>query len=467
MKNRILIIGYFLLFITYSFRSNSQDLDSSIHLPKNEFFRSFIEKGNNGITLKIPDSKKLTTINTPVLKTKWVYLLKNQKGAFLVFDGSSRVYKYLIANDSTYRFDRIDQVENINYNINAHYFSFKNELYNYGGYGFWKSNGLLRKFNVKNKEWDIVPLNQEIHSDQEFSSNWMSPVNQNVFILFEHKVNEGIKQSDKLANRPQPHTYQLDLNTKKVEYNGKINEVLIPVFLKSNKLHTHEGIILARVDQSYYVKPDENKLYIIEDESIIQSLGRLEWNTLYFFSDQHFHYWDFEKNKYDSIDIRNIKLKPVGKIWAADYSMYYFVAAVLMLVMIIVVLWRLFNKKKTTIVLPATTPVEKGNVIQVPLTSETEIALIKLLIEKTQLQEFASSNEINYIIGCKDKNVGLQKKMRSDIINSINTKYKAFSKTDQNLIESKRTELDKRYFHYHITDDQLEKAKVFIELTAV
>lgn len=455
-------LGCMLLCLVYSFNSIALDQDSIIQFPKNRFFKSYFENNQVMGTIRLGNLSKIISLQNPILTHKYGFLIKTKTTILFCFDGASRVYAFTGQTDSAYIFSRLDQVENINYNINAYIFSYKNQLYNFGGYGFWKSNGLLRKYNSLNKEWDIVPLNKEIPCDQEFQSIWQAPEEENVYILFEHTVNEGIKSKEKNPNAPVGNVFTLNLTSQNVEQKGKLNELLVPIFLKSNVVHTNEGIIIIRSASSYYLKPKENQIYSIEDASINQSLGRLEWNCVHYFGNQMFYYWNIENNKFDSIDIAHLKLKSIGKIWQTDYSYYY--ASTLLLILIIIVVLAIKRKKKKTIT--PLNPKANDQIIQVPFLSETEISLIKWLIEKTEQHAFASATEINYIIGCKDKNVGLQKKMRSDIINSINAKYKAFSKTDQPFIESRRTDFDKRYFHYHITEDQLEKAKVFIALTA-
>ena len=56
--------------------------------------------------------------------------------------------------------------------------------------------------------------------------------------------------------------------------------------------------------------------------------------------------------------------------------------------------------------------------------TEGELALISLLVTKSKKNKTAVISEINYVLGIKDKNTGLQKKVRSDTINSINEKFK-------------------------------------------
>jgi len=308
-------------------------------------------------------------------------------------------------------------------------------------------------------------LNKEILCDSEKKNIWYRQNDSLLYIIADRPVNEGIINKEKNANHFTPNAYRLNLSTKHVEKLGVLNDLVIPSILISNRLHTDEGILLVKVPNSYYIKPKENKLYQVDEASIIQTLGRLEWECLVYYNQGKFHFWDLNKNVIDSIDIKNIKLEPIGNVWNTDWADYYLVGGALLFLIGGLVLGFSYSSKKKNII-SIYGEEGKTNIVSVPILSETEISLIRLLVDKSEQKEFASSNEINYIIGCKDKNVGLQKKMRSDIINSINTKYKAFSKTNQNLIESKRTEFDKRYFHYHITEDQLEKARIFLELTA-
>lgn len=88
--------------------------------------------------------------------------------------------------------------------------------------------------------------------------------------------------------------------------------------------------------------------------------------------------------------------------------------------------------------------------------SDIEISLLKLLLEKANNNERADINEVNYVLGVKYKNTGLQKKVRSDTFSSINEKFKYISKSDDSLIQSIRSEIDKRYFEYYIEKRNIE-----------
>jgi CRISPR/Cas system-associated endonuclease/helicase Cas3 len=94
--------------------------------------------------------------------------------------------------------------------------------------------------------------------------------------------------------------------------------------------------------------------------------------------------------------------------------------------------------------------------------SETEKTLINLLISKSTKNRTISIEEINYVLGVKDKNTGLQKKVRSDTFNDINEKFRFLTQIDQVLIQSKRSEEDKRYFEYYINQENIHILQQFI-----
>lgn len=102
----------------------------------------------NCITL--PESKKL--------QAKGQILIRTPKHLYLYFAGTGWLYQLKQEKDSLLVFQRIDKTENINYNIDAVVFANGENLYNLGGYGFWKSNGTLRKFNFTDHEWDVEPV---------------------------------------------------------------------------------------------------------------------------------------------------------------------------------------------------------------------------------------------------------------------------------------------------------------------
>ena len=96
-----------------------------------------------------------------------------------------------------------------------------------------------------------------------------------------------------------------------------------------------------------------------------------------------------------------------------------------------------------------------------------EAALLKLLIAKSEQKEYSTIDEINYVLGLRDKNLGIQKKVRSDLINGLNQKYSLVMKDEEHLISSIRSEEDKRYFEYFIVPEKLPVIRGILQSKAV
>ena len=95
--------------------------------------------------------------------------------------------------------------------------------------------------------------------------------------------------------------------------------------------------------------------------------------------------------------------------------------------------------------------------------TETEISLIQLLLNAYSAKQNVEISEINRVLGIKDKNVGLQKKVRSDVINAINDKYIFINQGENNLIASVRKEDDKRFYEYFIVPTEVKTVQKLIE----
>jgi hypothetical protein len=92
-----------------------------------------------------------------------------------------------------------------------------------------------------------------------------------------------------------------------------------------------------------------------------------------------------------------------------------------------------------------------------------ELNLIELLLEENKKGNKVEIHQMNHVLGIKDKNIGLQKKVRSDVINSINDKYQFITQADILLISSVRKVDDKRFFEYFITESEVNNIQRIIK----
>ncbi len=449
MNKRSVLVFLVLLFTNSAW---SQFADSILTAEKSDYIdRLLLQQGPVQYIMGLPN--KFVHPRDKFHYEKPQLLIKTDSALYLSFSGSGRIYKLNGIEDSSYVFSRIDLTENINYNLGAHYFSYKEQLYSLGGYGFWKTNGNLKFFNLKDKQWDIVPLSEEVIPQfYPVEASWFNAVSGKFFVPLQSIVNAGISGTAYVKGKVIPYSYVLDINNKVWEKLGKTNEKIIEIITNGQlSFKTQVGLIILYYDKAYLIDFNKNHVLVSNDGLFNQSLGRKGPGDFVYESNGYIYSYNYLNKESDSLKFDYAIFKDTGlPIWEPVYNFSIYIIAFLFLAISIGIFY--FSKKKQN--RSSNTPIlEKNYRIQF---TDTEIALISLLIEKVKLNERATINDVNYVLGLKHKNTGLQKKVRSDTFNSINEKFRYISKTDEPLIQSVRSEIDKRYFEYFILSSHLD-----------
>lgn len=451
-----LVLVFLVLFFTNS--AWSQFSDSILTAEKSDYIERLLNhKGPVQYIMGLPN--KFVQPKDKFHYEKPQLLIKTDSSLFLSFSGSGRIYKMSGKNDSCYIFSRIDLTENINYNLGANYFSYKEELFSLGGYGFWKTNGNLKFFNPKDKQWDIVPLSEEVIPQfYPIEASWFNYTSGKLFVPLQSIVNAGISGTVYVKGKLIPYSYVLDINKKVWEKLGKTNEKIIDIITNGQvSFRTQSGIIILYYDKVYLIDFNKNHVLISDDGFFNQSLARKGSGDFVYESNGFIYSYNYVTKQSDSLKFNYSNFKDTGlPIWEPVYNFSMYIIVLLFFTIAIGVFY--YSKKKKN--KSRNTPIpEKNYRIQF---TDTEIALISLLIEKVKHKERATINDVNYVLGLKHKNTGLQKKVRSDTFNSINDKFRYISKTDEPLIQSVRSEVDKRYFEYFILSSHLEMISEYI-----
>jgi hypothetical protein len=149
-------------------------------------------------------------------------------------------------------------------------------------------------------------------------------------------------------------------------------------------------------------------------------------------------------------------------IWGLDNNYYYVIAFIVTVLIVLGFSIWLFNKSVNKKIEQSQLKILKSKSVNQAFVG-TELALISLLLKNSKQGLNIEINEINHVLGIKDKNVGLQKKVRSDIINAINEKYQFIIQTEVNLISSVRKEDDKRFYEYFITATEIKSIERILD----
>jgi hypothetical protein len=175
---------------------------------------------------------------------------------------------------------------------------------------------------------------------------------------------------------------------------------------------------------------------------------------LWYWDRQQLFWYNPSNGRYDSLFIDTARFTPyANEIWRKPVSTNDYWWMLLLTIALFVVTFLHYKKKKNQL-----RGVNQDNIQEAKHPFITaELSLLELLVAKQRQNQTVTIPEINYVLGLKDKNQGMQKKVRSDIINRINEKYSFLSQEKVSLIQNIRSETDKRFFEYHLNPEHLEK----------
>lgn len=390
-------------------------------------------------------------------------LIKDEKSLYVNFQRTGVVYELIAIQEDLLKFRRVDRTVNINYNIGCFNFIHDGQLYSYGGYGFWKSNGHLRKFNFLDKQWDIIPLNEEIFSN---NYRWYSNKEEKLFVPFQLYVNAGLKTVPEHQLENEWTSFYLDLKQKNWIKLGIIDPSAQKLFSENSNpsilLPVKNGLIQIIKDQLYYFDFIENKIFksikYDYNQYFMRRIGM--GNSFEYHGQIYFYYPNSSQFEIVSFNMANFELLKFP-IWRRDTGSDKYVAFVLLFIVISFFIVRFFKQKiQQRIVLSQLKQLKAKSVSQAFVGSE--ISLIEMLLEASIANNKIEIHQINHILGIKDKNVGLQKKVRSDVINGINDKYQIITNGPNPLIVSVRKEDDKRYLEYFILPSEIKEIQKII-----
>jgi hypothetical protein len=248
----------------------------SLYLLRNDpYFKKILESNHQYFPIG-GSPQSVLKITEPVFREKGQQIIKTDSNLYVHLEGTGRLYQAKIYNDSMLQFIRIDKTESINYNAGGFIFSAGEDIYILGGYGFWKSNGTLKKFNFHDQEWDMVPVTEE-HFPPGFPQpgTWYDNKTKRIYLLYEAIVNDAILKKNKEEEKPE-HTYILDLATKNWEKSIPVHTEVWQMLRNAGSVIFHEnGFLLLHKIDLFLVDLKNNQLLKMSDQSFAQTLAKM------------------------------------------------------------------------------------------------------------------------------------------------------------------------------------------------
>jgi hypothetical protein len=182
---------------------------------------------------------------------------------YFLYPGGGLLFEY--RNNTITRIDESFPHRN---QFSGHFFIYKNAPYLLGGYGYWKSNSLLTKFNFQTKEWDYIETRGQV---PEMGINAGSFVIENdvlyVFDFYQKRRDEDIKNNN---------TYEFNLSSLKWEKKGSLNRLFYDNMNRKVLGITipfgSEKVLQKNLDSKnlIVIEPSKNTVKTYVNESLIQ-----------------------------------------------------------------------------------------------------------------------------------------------------------------------------------------------------
>jgi len=458
----------FILFFTLVFilRANATLLELPEHfkISNNAFLDKIMSLPGLETKIFLSKQNEIIPIEGTIFKMNGQELIKTNENLYILIAQSGVIYQLEDKQDSTYSFHRIDATININYNIASNNFVWDKHIYSYGGYGFWKLNGHLRAFNFLDKEWDIAPADKEIISN---GYNWYSNKEGRVYVPFQSIVNAGIIGPESISGIKNYDSYYLDLASKKWIKLGSLNtntRKLIIDNINNNLFTLDSGYIYTNQDVAYYFNFIANKIYKSNNSELNQFfLRRANSHDIFFYKGTIFSFSpESQSFSTKSLSINYYFDALSYPIWGLDDNYFYIVAFIIFILTVFGFSIWLFNRSVNKKLEQSQLKILKSKSTNQAFVG-SEVALISLLVKNSKKGMNVEIADINHVLGIKDKNVGLQKKVRSDMINAINEKYQFITQSEISLISSVRKEDDKRFYEYFIPSSELNSIERILD----
>ena len=398
------------------------------------------------------------------------YLTKNGQ-LFSLVDGSGKVY---LSDSSSIK--RIDNTCFEGYNFGAYTFVWKNKIYSLGGWGFWKTNGGLRYYDEKAKEWFIVRLNEEIEFSQIRNSLVCPDLENNRIYLAYLEAHDVYEITPKEKEDKRYRVQCLNLETASWWKEPKF----LSSEIRSEFLTDHRQIIPTKYGLIMEGEGDFWGLFDFNNNNVAklssEKAGLLAANEVknkqgfYITTDSTIYLYQPSNDSLSPINIKSTDFTPTAQHLYNDepFSVssfinsikYYLILSGFFIIIILIIL----SRKKE--VLQTSPKQEKPKTLEVDKSStflsvlnEQERSVLEVILNNSSLGEYTSIDQINHVLGSKNKDATIQNKLRSDCLQMINKKFGVYASTNDVLIERERTEFDKRVYQYQINRRYIKKLK--------
>ncbi len=330
---------------------------------------------------------------------------------------------------------RVDHTFYSGYNFGAAVFSRQNQLYSFGGSGFWNFSRALTYFSESAKEWENIKV-KNIGPQAIFNGFQGYSQGEDRFFAGGSEFHAFLAGD---SGQRDPGFYAFDFEQKNWSYLGDISSDLLAA-KDQDIFWTGRYFVQFSSEGLNIIDPVENQVYAVN-----RSEADLQVAPLMFVSENKLiGYWDEEGGKSKVYDIQAyLKIaKPIGQFYTRPNYLLY---GGLSFVALAILVFLFFSKRRTKM---------KSDLEL----DEFEMKLLRALLDSEQ---GLTSIEVNEILGLSTKSMDNQRKLRVQVIASINQKFHLKYRTG-NIIVRNSSLVDKRQSQYALVPEARSICQKFI-----
>ncbi len=413
------------------------------------------------------------------------HLIKDASGLYILPQGTGRIYK-MDTSQGRYQWRRIDSTYFTGYNFNSIAFGIDSVFYSFGGNGFWNTNGTLRHYNFFSEQWDATLLSENIYWHRLADGFFMLDTATKTLSIkaISAPSSEVLKNSN--AETLKEGLYQLNIKTGDWTKMGNVRDTAhyILATLPWGLLVDNYGVM--DLTQNRYFKLS-NK--ICTKITAILSNNRYVYPAIATFAIDSVLYIGSQFDPYDSVVISRADLidtgipiytplKPPGLLDSIGAESFLVVALGFLSSFLGLLLYKAKKVQPIPAVESLSAPIDSSKAVAVleaekhpisfrstrilELLEERERSLLEFFFKHSADERLTSIDEINKVIGVQNRSVEIQKRMRSDLIGSINQKLSIVTRDKKPVVDKQRSEFDKRSFEYFIHPSHMELVEKII-----
>ena len=365
----------------------------------------------------------------------------NQRRVYLLYPGGGILYEFF--NGSINRLDSSFAQRN---QYAGAFFSYKNQLYLLGGYGFWKTKSILTKFNFNSGEWEYI---QTKGVAPDGITNPVFTIKENSLYLFDFF--ERPQNQSPIKN---PNLYSLNMETLSWKKGGLINPSFIGEKNTSgDRFFNIYGRTLINKMESpkiFEIDLDNNKIKRFADNLLLYKSGgkSIIKNNIIISSVRNTSNNTNSITYYDLSDIEKSVVSEEYFIRGTISFFNYLIVGGIALIIILIFLWLSNDRASKSYFVSSKSLFNSLNQINL---DPDEVKVILLFTKK----EVVPNKEILILFEEKGKTKDFATKRKNKTIEGLNKRFKrVFGK---NIIVKEKDELDSRLTNYALNN----KIKLF------